>query len=155
MNELEKPLDIEEILAVLSHRYPFLLIDRVISFTNGEQPEITAIKNVTFNESFFQGHFPDHPVMPGVLIIEALAQASGVLAHLINTGLHNPGENYYLVKIDNARFNKTVTPGDQLELKVILAKFKRGMAFYDCVALVDGARVASANLLCAKGQGST
>ena len=143
----ERSADISRILKALPHRYPFLLIDRVLDF----EPDTTlrAIKNVTINEPFFQGHFPGHPVMPGVLILEALAQACGVLANLSRADRPEDAL-YYLVKIDNARFSKTVRPGDQLVLEVQQKKMRRRMGLYACEAQVDGEVVASADLLCAE-----
>jgi 3-hydroxyacyl-[acyl-carrier-protein] dehydratase len=152
MSETSAPIaDIETIQRLLPHRYPFLLVDRVLAFEPGQR--ITAVKNVTCNEPFFQGHFPGHPVMPGVLIIEALAQAAGLLAKL--TADAQPGAPggaqslFYLVKIDNARFSKLVVPGDQLILEVEQKRILRGMGLYIGVAKVDGREVASAEVLCA------
>lgn len=147
MND-DKRVHIERIMACLPHRYPFLLVDRVIDYELGSW--LHALKNVTINEPFFQGHFPGHPVMPGVLVLEALAQASGVLAQLAAD--ENPSKNplFYLVKIDNARFSKTVTPGDQLVLQVTQKRMLRKMGLYDCKAEVEGQVVASAEILCAE-----
>lgn len=144
----ELPLDVVAIQSMIPHRYPFLLLDRVVDVQLEPQRIIRAIKNVTINEPFFQGHFPGHPVMPGVLVIEALAQAAGVLTAMAS----NPGQQanlYYLAKIDNARFSKTVGPGDQLVLEVLEKRRMRGMGLFEGVASVDGKRVASADLLCA------
>ncbi len=149
MSAYQFPLDVEQIQELLLHRYPFLLIDRVTDYRSDPEPCVTAIKNVTVNEPFFQGHFPGHPIMPGVLIIESMAQAAGVLMHLNSDGRHDTADVYYLVKVDNARFTRTVTPGDQLVLKIILKRYMRGMAFYECTATVDGVKVASANIICA------
>ena len=158
MSGYKCPLDIEQIQELLLHRYPFLLIDRVLEFKSGPEPCVTAMKNVTVNEPFFQGHFPGHPIMPGVLVIESMAQAAGVLMHLNNDGMHDTADIYYLVKVDNARFTKTVVPGDQLILKVILKRYVRRMALYECTATVEGVKVASANIMCAdpvpKGNGT-
>lgn len=140
-------LDISVILEALPHRYPFLLIDRILSFE--KETSLIAYKNVTINEPFFQGHFPGTPVMPGVLILESLAQASGMLAYLSKQALTPDDPLYYLVKIDKARFRKPVTPGDQLHLHVQQKRMKRGMGLYDCQALVDNKVVASAEILCA------
>ncbi|MEM9302962.1 MAG: 3-hydroxyacyl-ACP dehydratase FabZ [Pseudomonadota bacterium] len=144
----DKTVRIERIIECLPHRYPFLLIDRVVDYELGTW--LTALKNVTINEPFFQGHFPNHPVMPGVLVLEALAQASGVLAQL--SVEQDPDRNplFYLVKIDKARFSRTVTPGDQLMLKVTQKRMLRKMGLYDCRAEVDGDVVASAEILCAE-----
>lgn len=142
-------IEVRDIMAMLPHRYPFQLLDRVLSWQSEPILKLTAIKNVTINEPFFQGHFPGNPIMPGVLIIEALAQASGVLAFVSQSALENPKGLYYLVKIDNARFKRTVVPGDQLVLEVIQKRMMRGMGLYECEALVDGRQVASAEILCA------
>jgi 3-hydroxyacyl-[acyl-carrier-protein] dehydratase len=149
MSDYQCPLEVEQIQELLLHRYPFLLLDRVLEFSNEPEPWVTAIKNVTVNEPFFQGHFPGHPVMPGVLVIESMAQAAGVLMHLSDNSSNDSADIYYLVKVDNARFTKTVIPGDQLLLKVILKRFMRGMALYECTATVEGTKVASANIMCA------
>ena len=143
-----KTIMIEQILKALPHRYPFLLIDRVVDYEVNQW--LKAIKNVTMNEPFFPGHFPGHPVMPGVLILEALAQSAGVLAYV--NAAENPTSNpmFYLVKIDNARFSRTVVPGDQLELHVVQKRMLRKMGLYDCTASVDGQTVASAQMLCAE-----
>ena len=142
------PLGVEQIAAMLPHRYPFLLLDRVLAFEHGTR--VTALKNITFNEPFFQGHFPGHPVMPGVLIIEAMAQAAGMLVKL--SAQHNVDvpSIFYLVKVDKARFNRIVIPGDQLIFEVELLRTLRNMALYGCRALVDGKEVASAEMLCAR-----
>ena len=142
-------IEVRDIMAMLPHRYPFQLLDRVLSWQSEPVLKLTAIKNVTINEPFFQGHFPGNPIMPGVLIIEALAQASGVLAFVSQSAQENPKGLYYLVKIDNARFKRTVVPGDQLVLEVIQKRMVRGMGLYECEALVDGRQVASAEILCA------
>jgi 3-hydroxyacyl-[acyl-carrier-protein] dehydratase len=151
MNEqiLPGPVETARIMEYLPHRYPFLLIDRVLSFELEPVKRLTGIKNVTINEPFFQGHFPKNPVMPGVLMIEAMAQAAGMLAHLAAETAGKKGELYYLVKIDNARFSKVVVPGDQLLLEAIQKRIMRGMGQYECSATVDGIRVASCELLCA------
>lgn len=141
-------MNIHKVLEYLPHRYPFLLVDRVLSCEPGK--EICALKNVTINEPFFNGHFPHHPVMPGVLIIEALAQAAAILSFL--TMNEKPDENslYYFVGIDNARFKKPVSPGDALHLHVALDKHMRGVWRYNAQAKVEGDLVAEAQLLCAK-----
>ncbi len=146
--DVSLPVDVTRILDLLPHRYPFLLVDRVIAFERGRS--LRAIKNVTINEPFFQGHFPGHPVMPGVLIIEALAQASGVLTQLSAADDADHDPLYYLVKVDKARFSKTVVPGDQLVLDVRLRRMLRGMGLYEGRALVDDQEVASAEILCAQ-----
>lgn len=142
-------VDIERILELLPHRYPFLLIDRVLEYTLGDQPSIKALKNVTINEPFFQGHFPGHPVMPGVLILEAMAQAAGCLAHLARKSVGGEDQLYYLVKIDKARFNRVVVPGDQLIFEVTQKRLMRNMGLYQAETLVDGQTVSSTELLCA------
>ncbi|MCC5864025.1 MAG: 3-hydroxyacyl-ACP dehydratase FabZ [Wenzhouxiangella sp.] len=142
-------VDIEAILELLPHRYPFLLVDRVLDYDLGKPPRIKALKNVTMNEPFFQGHFPGHPVMPGVLILEAMAQAAGCLAHLERQAEGAADQLYYLVKIDKARFTRIVTPGDQLIFEVEQKRLMRGMGLYQANVLVDGSSVASAELLCA------
>ena len=141
-------IDVKRITQLLPHRYPFLLIDRVLSWEPGKR--LVALKNVTFNEPFFQGHFPGHPVMPGVLVIEALAQASGALVQLSATDDPNQPALFYLVKIDKARFSRVVVPGDQLSLEVEQKRMLRKMGLYLCRAVVDGNEVASAEILCAE-----
>lgn len=143
-------IDIEGIMDLLPHRYPFLMIDRVIDYTISEEHKtLKAIKNVTFNEPFFQGHFPGKPVLPGVLILEAMAQATGVLAFTM-VGKPNPGELYYFAAINNARFKRPVVPGDQLIIDVEYLKERRGIASFKGVATVDGKVVCHADLMCAK-----
>ena len=145
------PVDVTRIQALLPHRYPFLLIDRVIELEPHKR--IRALKNVTANEPFFQGHFPGHPVMPGVLVVEAMAQAGGLLTQLSLESEPEKSEKlFYLVKVDNARFNRMVVPGDQLDIEVVLKRMIRNMAQYDCVARVDGKTAASAEILCAEGR---
>ena len=141
-------LDINEIFNHLPHRYPFLLIDRVVDCQPGKS--LNGYKNVTYNEPYFTGHFPQKPIMPGVLIIEALAQATGILA--FRTVEENPSEDslYYLVAIDNARFKQPVVPGDKLELSVEFLKKMRGVWKFNATATVDGKTVASAVLMCAE-----
>lgn len=143
-------VDIERILELLPHRYPFLLVDRVLEYLPGDQPRIRALKNVTINEPFFQGHFPGHPVMPGVLILEAMAQAAGCLAHMAREEKGEDNKLYYLVKIDKARFNRTVVPGDQLVFEVCQKRLMRNMGLYEARALVDGETASSAEILCAE-----
>jgi 3-hydroxyacyl-[acyl-carrier-protein] dehydratase len=139
-------IDIHEIQRLLPHRYPFLLIDRVIDFTAGEQ--LVGIKNVTFNEPQFTGHFPQRVIMPGVLILESLAQATGLLAFKTVEELHSDDALYYLAGIDNARFKRPVEPGDQLQLKVTLVKQKRNLWKFFGEASVDGELVVSADIMC-------
>lgn len=148
-NILDGPVEAGDIIKYLPHRYPFLLVDRVISMQREPEKRLTAIKNVTTNEPFFTGHFPGNPVMPGVLIIEAMAQAAGMLAHLDAEMDGKVGELYYLVKIDNARFTRVIVPGDQLVMDVMQKRIMRGMGQYVCEASVDGRKVASCELLCA------
>jgi len=138
-------MDINQILNHLPHRYPFLLIDRVTEFNKGES--LTGIKNVTINEPFFQGHFPRRPVMPGVLILEALAQATGLLAFAAMGDAHKT-KLYLLVGIDKARFRGQVLPGDQLLLNISQKRNMRGIGMYQCQALVDGTVVAEAEMMC-------
>lgn len=150
---LKLPVDVVCIQNLLPHRYPFLLVDRVIELEPNVR--IRALKNVSVNEPFFNGHFPGSPVMPGVLILEALAQAGGLLTHLstMKDGCSGKeGKLFYLVKIDNARFSKMVVPGDQLILDVSIKRLIRNMALYQAVALVDGKEVASAEILCAEAR---
>lgn len=139
-----KTMDIKRIMDLLPHRYPFLLVDRVEEFEPGQR--ILAIKNVTINEPFFTGHFPSKPVMPGVLVVEALAQATGLLAL---ESADTPDEAiYYLVGIDKARFKQPVVPGDQLMLDVSLVKKRRDIWVFESKATVDGKVVASADIMC-------
>ena len=148
---IKLPVDVACILHLLPHRYPFLLVDRVVELDAGQR--IRALKNVTFNEPFFQGHFPGRPVMPGVLVIEAMAQAGGLLTQLsTEKGAHKDGQLFYLVKVDNARFSRMVVPGDQLDIEVRVKRLIRNMALYECAARVDGKVVASAEILCAEGK---
>jgi 3-hydroxyacyl-[acyl-carrier-protein] dehydratase len=139
-------MDIHEILKYLPHRYPFLLVDRVLSCEPGKT--ISALKNVTINEPFFSGHFPHHPVMPGVLIIEALAQAAALLT--LKTANLQTDENsvYYFVGIDRARFKKPVLPGDQLILRATILRERIGIWKYSAKAEVDGRVVTEAELMC-------
>ncbi len=137
--------DISKVMELLPHRYPFLLIDRVVACQQGEN--LSAIKNVSVNEPFFQGHFPGHPIMPGVLILEALAQATGLLAFSSMGDAHKT-KLYLLVGIDKARFRGQVVPGDQLQLNVVLKRNIRGIGMYRCEALVDGEIVADAEMMC-------
>ena len=144
-------IEINEIKRILPHRYPFLLIDRVIAYTLEPEKTLTAIKNVTANEPFFQGHFPGSPVMPGVLILESMAQACGVLANVALATSEDGGGIYYLVKIDKAKFNRKVVPGDQLVLEVKQTRLMRGMGKYEARATVNGLRTASCEILCSGG----
>jgi 3-hydroxyacyl-[acyl-carrier-protein] dehydratase len=150
MNE-NPQVDIEKILELLPHRYPFLLVDRVLSYNLDDPPSIRALKNVTINEPFFQGHFPGHPVMPGVLLLEAMAQAAGCLAHLAREESGGDNRLYYLVKIDKARFNRIVVPGDQLIFEVELVAKRTTFAKIHGRALVGGDVVCEADMLSAMG----
>jgi 3-hydroxyacyl-[acyl-carrier-protein] dehydratase len=143
-----KPLDIDAILARLPHRYPFLMVDRVLDVVPGKS--IVAVKNVSYSEAFFQGHFPGHAVVPGVLIIEALAQAGGVLAYESATAEERMWI-LYLVGIEETRFKQTVRPGDQLVLRVELVKRRRNLWRFTGVAEVDGKAVAETQILMADG----
>lgn len=140
--------DIYDILEHLPHRYPFLLIDKVIDYQEGKS--LIGLKNVTFNEPYFQGHFPHHAVMPGVLILESLAQATGILAFRTNHSRPDKDSLYYFVGVDDARFKQPVKPGDQLFLKVEVLKVKRGVWKFGCEASVDDNMVASATIMCAE-----
>lgn len=150
-NMIKTPIEINEIKKILPHRYPFLLIDRVLSYTLEPEKTLTAIKNVSVNEPFFEGHFPGEPVMPGVLILESMAQACGVLAHVALATSKETGSVYYLVKIDNAKFNRKVVPGDQLLMEVTQTRVMRGMGKYEARVSVNGQRTASCDILCSEG----
>jgi len=147
MTDHVNSVGIEQIMELLPHRYPFLLVDKVLDYEAGQW--IKAIKNISFNEPQFQGHFPDHPIMPGVMIIEAMAQAAGVLTQLSRDGLANDAL-FYLVKVDNAKFTQTVVPGDQLVFECHIKKVIKNMTMYQCEASVNGKMVAKADLLCAE-----
>ena len=142
-------MDIHEILKFLPHRYPFLLVDRVLDYTPGS--DLHAIKNVSINEPFFQGHFPVKPVMPGVLLLEAMAQASGLLAFKTMSD-QPPAENvlFYFAGIDKVRFKRVVEPGDQIHFKVKLIKERRGIGVFEGQAIVDGELACSAEIMCAR-----
>jgi len=142
-------VDINEIRGFLPHRYPFLLLDRVISFEPGKS--LVGIKNVTVNEPCFTGHFPEAPVMPGVLIIEALAQASGILIFKTLGRSREPDELFYLAGIDNARFKKMVVPGDVMHLEIELLKERRGLWKFRGTAKVDGEVACTADFMNIKG----
>jgi 3-hydroxyacyl-[acyl-carrier-protein] dehydratase len=139
-------MDIHQILEHLPHRYPFLLVDRVLDIVPGEK--IRALKNVTINEPFFPGHYPHHPVMPGVLIIEALAQTAALLSFKTPGNEPDSKSVYYFVGIDGARFKRPVVPGDQLILDVSVLVVKRGIWKYSATASVDGQLAAEAELMC-------
>jgi 3-hydroxyacyl-[acyl-carrier-protein] dehydratase len=140
-------MDVNEIRQYLPHRYPFLLVDRVVELNLKES--IVAYKNVTINEPFFNGHFPDHPVMPGVLIIEAMAQAAGILGFKTMDKTPEDGSIYYFVGSDNLRFKRPVVPGDRLQLEAKIITEKRGIWKFECRATVDGELACSATILCA------
>jgi 3-hydroxyacyl-[acyl-carrier-protein] dehydratase len=140
-------LDINAILKLMPHRYPILLVDRVLELEPGAR--ITAIKNVSINEPFFQGHFPGHPVMPGVLMIEALAQAAAVLTYITMKTSYPEGTLFYFAGIDGARFKRPVVPGDQLRLEVTMDRVKRGVGKFTGRALVDGDVVCETEMTCA------
>lgn len=143
----ETLMDVKEIRRFLAHRYPFLLVDRVTQFESGKS--LTAIKNVSINEPYFNGHFPEEPIMPGVLIIEALAQATGLL------GFRTMGEEpqqdtlYILVGVDKVKFKKQVVPGDQLELRAEVLRHKGKMWIFKTEAYVDGKLATTAEIKCA------
>ena len=141
------PLDIKEIREYLPHRYPFLLVDRVLEIEMGKR--IKALKNVTCNEDFFNGHFPAHPVMPGVLIIEALAQAAGVLGFKTMDKKPSEGSVYLFVGADNVRFKRQVVPGDQLILEAEVLRVRAGVWKFACYASVNAEIVCTATILCA------
>jgi 3-hydroxyacyl-[acyl-carrier-protein] dehydratase len=140
-------MDIAAVMHQLPHRYPFLLVDRVLECVPGKH--IRALKNVTFNEPFFPGHFPHRPVMPGVMIIEALAQAAGILAFKTAGVVPDTETRFYFVGIDKARFRKPVEPGDQLILKASLTRALKGIWKFSAVAEVDGQEVATAEMMVA------
>ena len=141
-------LNIYQILEHLPHRYPFLLIDRVTECKVGKS--LVGYKNVTYNEPYFTGHFPHHAVMPGVLILETLAQATGILAFRTSGKVPDNDSLYYFVGIDGARFKQPVVPGDQLKLEVDIIKTKRGIWKFNGIASVDGSLVCEAELMCAE-----
>ena len=141
-------LDAAGIMDLLPHRYPFLLLDKIVECTPHER--ITATKKITADEPYFEGHFPGNPVMPGVLVIETMAQAGGVLSHISNGDIE-PRPLYFLAGIDAARFRRPVMPGDLLTVCVEKQKVKRGIWWYRCEATVDGKSVASATIICAPG----
>jgi 3-hydroxyacyl-[acyl-carrier-protein] dehydratase len=153
--DIALPVDVLSIQRMLPHRYPFLLVDRVVAIEPGKR--ISAYKNVSINEPFFNGHFPAKPVMPGVLVVEAMAQTGGLLYQLTHNRLSEGGDNgseklFYLVKIDNAKFSRMVVPGDRLDMHIELKRRIRNMALYQGVAQVDGKDAACAEFLCAEAQ---
>ncbi len=140
-------MDVNEIRQYLPHRYPFLLVDRVIELNLNES--IIAYKNITINEPYFNGHFPNHPIFPGVLIIEAMAQAAGILGFKTMDKKPEDGSIYYFVGSDKARFKRPVVPGDRLQLEAKIVTEKRGIWKFECRATVDGELACSATILCA------
>lgn len=143
-------MDIQAIKEYLPHRFPFLLVDRVLEVEPGKR--LLAYKNVTFNEPFFTGHFPQQPIMPGVLIIEALAQTTGLLAGHSMPGIMGKGKTYYLVGLDKVRFKRPVVPGDRLMLEANYLRHKRNIWAFACRADVEGELVASAEIMCAAAE---
>ena len=139
--------EFSDILKLLPHRHPFLFVDKIVSVELGES--IHAQKNVSISEDFFNGHFPNKPVMPGVLIIEALGQASGILGFLTMNKTPDEGSIYYLVGVDNVRFKSSASPGDVIDLYASIRSEKRGIWKFDCKAEVDGRNVCAATILCA------
>ena len=140
-------MDIVEIRKYLPHRYPFLLVDRVVELTPGES--IIAYKNLTVNEEFFQGHFPDQPVFPGVMLVEAMAQAAGILGFKTMDKTPADGSIYYFVGADKLRFKRPCVPGDRVMLRASILSDRRGIWKFDVSADVDGQKCASATILCA------
>jgi len=141
-------MDVNEVLRHLPQRYPFIMVDRVKECEPGKR--IVAVKNVSANEPFFPGHFPHRPIMPGVLILEAMAQTAGVLIHRTNNTMPDERTVYYYVGIDHARFKKPVLPGDQLEIEVHFERQLRAIGKFSCWARVDNQLVAEATILCAQ-----
>ncbi|WP_167561087.1 3-hydroxyacyl-ACP dehydratase FabZ [Acinetobacter soli] len=140
----ELPMDIQKIREYLPHRYPFLLVDRV---TEVGENNIVGYKNVSINEEFFQGHFPNYPIMPGVLIVEALAQVAGILGFIMNNETPKPGSLFLFAGAEKVRFKKQVVAGDQLVLKAQLVMQKRGIYKYNCIATVDGKVATTAEII--------
>lgn len=143
-------MDIRKIQEYLPHRYPFLLVDRVVEIEPGKR--LLGYKNITYNEPFFTGHFPGQPIMPGVLIIEALAQTTGLLAGESAPDVLGKGRTYYLVGLDKVRFKRPVVPGDRLMLEATYLRHKRNIWAFSCKAEVDGEFVASAEIMCAAAE---
>lgn len=143
-----EPMDTQEIKQALPHRDPFLMLDRITGGIVGET--ITAEKDVSADEPYFAGHFPGNPIMPGVLIIEAMAQAGGVLSHVTMIDVE-PKPLFFLAGVDKARFRRTVVPGDRLTIQVNVERVKRGIWFYRCEASVDGKLAVAADIMCAPG----
>ncbi len=143
-------MDVNEIREYLPHRYPFLLVDRVVELKEGES--IIAYKNISINEQVLQGHFPDFPIFPGVMIIEAMAQAAGILGFKTMDKKPQDGSIYMFVGVDKARFKRQVVPGDRLQMEAKIVAVKRGIWKFECKASVDGEMAASATILCADRQ---
>lgn len=143
---MNNSIDIHQVMEMLPHRYPFLLIDRVLDYTSGES--LTAIKNVTINEPFFPGHFPLRPVMPGVLVVEAMAQACGLLTNLSDDSYNRDKGVFLFVGIDKARFKRQVEPGDQLRFEVKINRKMRGIWMYTGNAYVGNEVACTAELMC-------
>lgn len=139
--------DVRKVMEFLPHRYPFLMVDRVVEFEAGKR--ILALKNVTYNEPFFTGHFPHNPIMPGVMILEALAQVTGLLSMKTLTARSEPFGEYYLVGVDKARFKRSVVPGDQLMLEALCVKNKRNIWTFTTKASVNGELAVTADIMCA------
>lgn len=148
MSDISFPLDRDAIEQLLPHRAPFLMVDEVLACTPHES--VTAVKNVSADEPHFAGHFPGNPVLPGVLIVEGMAQAGGILSHISNGDI-DPRPLYFLARVEDARFRRPVVPGERLLFEVVADKVKRGMWWYRCEASVDGQVVAQATLVCAPG----
>lgn len=141
-------LDIKDIFDYLPHRYPFLLVDRVTEIELGVS--LKGYKNITFNEPQFTGHFPNNPIMPGVMIVEAMAQCTGILAFKSQEVKPDGSTMYYLAAIDNCRFRQPAVPGDRLDFSVVTTGQKRGIWKFECEARIDGKVIASADLMCAE-----
>ena len=139
--------DVRKVMEFLPHRYPFLMIDRVVEYEAGKR--LLALKNITYNEPQFTGHFPHNPIFPGVLILEALAQATGLLSMKTLTDRGEDFGEYYLVGVDNARFKRSVVPGDQLMVEVLYKKDRRNIWSFETKATVDGELVVRADIMCA------
>lgn len=141
-------MEVKDIFDYLPHRYPFLLVDRVTEFESGKM--LKGFKNVTFNEPQFTGHFPGNPIMPGVMIIEAMAQCTGILAFRSQGEKPDGSSLYYLAAVDNCRFRQPAVPGDRLDFEVIVLGHKRGIWKFACTTKIDGKVIASADLMCAE-----
>ncbi len=141
-------MEVKDIFDYLPHRYPFLLVDRVTEFESGKM--LKGFKNITFNEPQFTGHFPGNPIMPGVMIIEAMAQCTGILAFRSQGEKPDGSSLYYLAAVDNCRFRQAAVPGDRLDFEVIALGHKRGIWKFACTTKIDGKVIASADLMCAE-----